>query len=372
MAWSNYQIILAFTMLITGSINTLATKWADRTSSIGIDGTLRQFDHPYFQACGMFLGEFFCLVVFYLNRIRCGRGETEPLPKFNPLIFWPAALLDMCGTSLMYVGLNMTFASSFQMLRGAIMIFTALLSVAFLGRQIRNHMWFGIFVVLVGLVIVGLADFLFGSEDTSDINGIIAGDEIIVLAQVISAAQMVYEEKFVSKYEVPPLQAVGLEGLFGFLTLAVLQVPFYFINAGSFSKLPEHRLEDALDGFVQLSNSWIICLATVGNIVSIAFFNFAGIGVTKEMSAMTRMVLDSGRTLIIWIVTLALGWQSFFALQVLGFVLLIVGMCVYNDIIFRPLLRKYNLCGYKRELHEYPTDDERRKLINDDLPDYSE
>jgi hypothetical protein len=69
-----------------------------------------------FQACGMFLGEFFCLIVFYLKRF-CQR-DREELPKFNPLIFWPAALLDMCGTSLMYVGLNMTFASSFQMLRG--------------------------------------------------------------------------------------------------------------------------------------------------------------------------------------------------------------------------------------------------------------
>jgi drug/metabolite transporter (DMT)-like permease len=55
------------------------------------------------------------------------------------------------------------------------MIFTALLSVAFLRRRIHNHMWLGIFIVLIGLIIVGLADFLFGKEDTTDLNGIIAG-----------------------------------------------------------------------------------------------------------------------------------------------------------------------------------------------------
>ena len=49
---------------------------------------------------------------------------------------------------------------------------------------------------------------------------------------------------------------------------------------------------------------------------SIAFFNFAGISVTKELSATTRMVLDSVRTLVIWAFSLAVSWQKFQYLQV--------------------------------------------------------
>ena len=44
------------------------------------------------------------------------------------------------------------------------------------------------------------------------------------------------------------------------------------------------------------------------------------------------MVLDSLRTLIIWVFTLALGWQPFEGLQILGFILLIIGMMLYNDV----------------------------------------
>lgn len=44
------------------------------------------------------------------------------------------------------------------------------------------------------------------------------------------------------------------------------------------------------------------------------------------------MVLDSGRTLIIWIVSLALLWQKFYPLQVVGFVLLIIGMGLYYGV----------------------------------------
>lgn len=49
---------------------------------------------------------------------------------------------------------------------------------------------------------------------------------------------------------------------------------------------------------------------------SIAFFNYAGISVTKEMSATTRMILDSIRTFVIWAFSLAVGWQTFHYMQV--------------------------------------------------------
>ena len=41
---------------------------------------------------------------------------------------------------------------------------------------------------------------------------LLSGDLLIIMAQVITAAQMVYEEKVVGKYNVHPLKAVGLEG----------------------------------------------------------------------------------------------------------------------------------------------------------------
>ena len=48
-----------------------------------------------------------------------------------------------------------------------------------------------------------------------------------------------------------------------------------------------------------------------GNILSIAVFNYCGITITKEMSATTRQVLDGGRVIIIWVVSLGVGWQPF-------------------------------------------------------------
>jgi hypothetical protein len=81
----------------------------------------------------MFVGEALCFLVYEII-YRCFKNKTqdkEPEPgtfnvqsliagnrDFNPLILLPAACLDTLGTSISYTGLNLTYASSFQMLNG--------------------------------------------------------------------------------------------------------------------------------------------------------------------------------------------------------------------------------------------------------------
>lgn len=340
MAWTKYQLFLAGLMLVTGSINTLSAKWADNFKTEGCGGSEEHsFQHPFLQAVGMFLGEFSCLAAFYLLRCRAGQSDSsvDPQQSFNAFLFLPPALCDMTGTSLMYVALNMTSASSFQMLRGAVIIFTGLFSVAFLGRRLIPSQWLGILATIAGLVVVGLADFLCKHDSQHKLSEVITGDLLIIMAQIIVAIQMVLEEKFVYKHNMHPLRAVGTEGLFGFVILSLFLVPMYYIPAGSFSGNPRGTLEDALDAFCQVGRQPLIALALLGNITSIAFFNFAGISVTKELSATTRMVLDSLRTVVIWALSLALGWEVFHPLQILGFLILLTGTALYNG-LHRPLL----------------------------------
>lgn len=61
------------------------------------------------------------------------------------------------------------------------------------------------------------------------------------------------------------------------------------------------------------------------------------------MSATTRMVLDSVRTLTIWAYGLGVGWETFAPLQIVGFALLLLGTFVYNNILIVPALRKWGV-----------------------------
>ena len=50
--------------------------------------------------------------------------KSLSVSTFFSQIFLPPALCDMTATSVQYIGLTLTYASSFQMLRGAVIIFT--------------------------------------------------------------------------------------------------------------------------------------------------------------------------------------------------------------------------------------------------------
>merc|ERR1719284_1350262 len=130
-----------------------------------------------------------------------------------------------------------------------------------------------------------------------------------------------------SVYRTPALKAVGLEGTFGVLILGTLLVPMYFIHIGGYP------IENAPDAMAQLRENWVIAVSMSGNIFSIAFFNFFGISITKHMSASHRMVLDSVRAMLVWAISLALGWENFHWLQLLGFAFLLLGIAIYNDVL---------------------------------------
>jgi hypothetical protein len=51
------------------------------------------------------------------------------------------------------------------------------------------------------------------------------------------------------------------------------------------------------------------------------------------------MLRIKNRTIFIWIISLALEWETFKSLQVVGFVVLIYGTFIFNDVIGPPPLK---------------------------------
>ena len=68
-----------------------------------------------------------------------------------------------------------------------------------------------------------------------------------------------YEEKFIAKYNMHPLKVVGSEGIFGFITLIIVQVIFYFMGpvGFQFGYNPKKLLEDPLGKNMPQSNFFL-------------------------------------------------------------------------------------------------------------------
>ena len=76
---------------------------------------------------------------------------------------------------------------------------------------------------------------------------------------------------------------------------------------------------------------------SLGIVVSIACFNATGVAITKFASASQRSTIDTSRTLVIWLLNLALGNEKFNFGQMIGFILLVFGTLVYNEILILPI-----------------------------------
>lgn len=175
------------------------------------DGVKRSFRHPFLQACGMFVGEMMCMIAFYIVRWRRRRrsqsgievqdSDDEGPRPFNPFIFLPPALCDMTATSIQYIGLTLTYASSFQMLRGAVIIFTGLLSKIFLRRRLQAFRWVGILFVMAGLAVVGMCDIFYPANDDGGHNQTVTSNEYFgVFNKANEASNHSTNEQLLGKY----------------------------------------------------------------------------------------------------------------------------------------------------------------------------
>lgn len=385
--------MLVLLMVATGTLNTCSASLQIARQAMGKDGKMAYFEHYYVQTLFMMMGESLCMLVYVINKYIVHRADPASVDgdslDMNPLVLWPAAFLDIVATSLGYMGLAfMHDPGFFQMLRVSPIIFCGLLSMPILKQRLKLHNWTGILIVCIGLLIKAIPN-VFTSLQTHqmELGGCVLdinvthpnmptptpnpeeeeglskalaypiGIALVLVGEFFHGLQFVYEEKFITKYNLAPLKVVGIEGICGVLTLAVLLWPAYYIPIpdmlGGASLGPEGRLEDAIDAFVQIFNGhnggWLLAW-TIGNMFSIAIFNFAGISVTKELSATTRAVLDQIRVILIWAIFLIpfgpylCKLQGFFHFTApIGLSILVVGVFVYNDIIVMPLIRKHIL-----------------------------
>ena len=73
---SPFEAFVITLMVGAGSLITIVLKWADQLPSLNSIGENATFSHPFLQSTFMFLGELFCIALFYLQRwsTKCNRS----------------------------------------------------------------------------------------------------------------------------------------------------------------------------------------------------------------------------------------------------------------------------------------------------------
>ncbi|KAJ6226381.1 hypothetical protein M0813_10902 [Anaeramoeba flamelloides] len=379
-------------MILCGTGSIIFSKLQFQTKAVGRNGDKHYFTKPLWQNTAMFLGMLFCFVFPLLAKSRNSNDTPKSrmsvkqkkekkkliqdkrdiveieeiedndieyededeivmntkqsnafsMKRLAKLTTAPASC-DFLATYLMNIGLMFLPASIWQLLRGSIVVFSAILTVLYRKRKVPKFQWVGVLIVTTGLTLVGCAAIMGPHESTGKnysnfVKGI--GVMLVILAQFIQALQTIIEETLLHDYDdTNPAHIVSFEGLWGLCLCIFISAPIaYYIPEKSGFK------EDSIDTFVMLSNSSFLVGITICYVLVILMYNYSGMMITSFSSALLRNIIDGLRTLLIWGIQLVIHysspksgfgekWTNWSYLELVGFAGLIYGTFVYNKII---------------------------------------
>ena len=402
--------ILIGLMILTGSINTIFNKILQKLYGKGV--IFEQ--HHWIITFGMFLGElvsiFFYIYVLYKKKGekanksdenlieenqkeggekieesskedkegKKGEGEKKLPPIPSNFIFFITAGCDLLATTINTFGLTYLVTSMYQMMRGAELFFVCLWSKIFLKNPIYRHAILGVGFLIFGLFLVGLNSVIKKNDNLDNAKNPLVGIILMLTSQLFSSTEYIFQEKFIKQYDVHPFQLVGFEGLWGSLMYAVLLLIFQYVDCNGWNKELEEgicffynetkigvnatnetyyynetisRIENTEFAFKQMFDNINLFIIYIFYIVSIALYNIVGINLTKLVSSTARAVVDTVRTVFIWLFFLIFHpvegtHENFYTLQLIGFIFVVLGTLIYNEIVTIPW---FNLDYYTRD-----------------------
>ncbi|KAI7844374.1 hypothetical protein COHA_002172 [Chlorella ohadii] len=351
-------------LLFFGTITSLFAKIVYELDGQGRDGVVKNFQKA---RTVMFVAMSFCLPLAFWTERRerrraakaaaaaangdaseplLGDGATPAGPKHSELaqalmLFIPTAF-DLIATVLMNVGLLSVTASVYQMMRGAEMLFAALFAVIFLRRSLNRWHYGGIACCVLGITLVGVSSMLSGEGSAShevSPRAMLIGMGLIIASQCVQAAQITFEDFFMADLAIPPLKIVGYEGVLGAATMLLLVLPVVQRLPGADG---QGLHEDSVDTWHMITHSRVIAGVLVVDATALLMYNVSGMCVTGHLGAVFRTVLETMRTLFVWLVDLVLfytplglgklgeSWSVYSWIQAAGFVVLVTGTVVYG------------------------------------------
>lgn len=168
-------------------------------------------------------------------------------------------------------------------------------------------------LILLGLAVVGRSNLKHSHSVHAPYP--LLGNFLCILGQLSLAGMFVYEEKVLSNTaeQVPITRLVGWEGVHGMIFSAILMVGAMFLPGNDIG-----AVENPFQALYQMAESSTLTALIVLAALTLGPYNLLGSHITRETSSTNRAVLDSLRVLVVWTISILMGWEHFRNDQLLG------------------------------------------------------
>lgn len=367
-------------VLIFGSSSAISVKSMGMMEPIPArpDGPPVVFDHTYMTSLFLFAGETCSLILYGIYRAiihsRSKKDITkvtsflEPLPihqidkkVFKPcphaFLFLVPTIFDLGATVMLNFSIFFVVVSVQQTISNFVVVFVALFSLI-CWRDYRQQFDLphavGLLIIAAGIGAVSSVSIVYGDSIGTSRDAVL-GIALGLGGTVFAALCFVFEEIFLRKVHVPGMIGVGVEGLWGLgLCAGLITVMNFIPDPSRPSDVDTGRsvmLESVIEWAYQVSLQPIQIVFIIAYALSTLFFNVSGMEVTRRLSAATRSTFNSCRALIVWLVSLAIGWERWSIpgsiIMIIGYVFIVLGTLIFNNVFkIIPYCKKTNISKY--------------------------
>lgn len=366
-------ILLAVCVLIFGSSSALSVKGMGTMPPVppaeGADPI--DFDHTYMTSLFLFVGEACSLIVYgfvmcikWKRHLSSSNSSTSEKTRFHTcphtFLFLVPALVDLVGTIMLNFSIYYVIVSVQQIISNFVVVVVALLSLM-IWKDYRQRFdvphALGLILITAGICCASSVSIVFGDDIGTSKNAIL-GISLGLFGTLFAALCFIFEEIFLRRIYTPGLVGVGNEGLWG-LGFNLILIPV--MNFIPDPKKPGKTMENTIEWAYQIRQQPIQILLLCSYAISTLLFNVCGMEITRRVSSATRATLNACRAILIWFISLAIGWEKWSTtgslIIILGHVLLILGTLSFNNVL--RLVPYYRACN----IEKYGTGCLRRKGV---------
>lgn len=316
------------------------------------------------------IGQYINLVVFYLRIFFVKRRKrthfrkyknralmSGKLYEFSALRIGAGGLLFCLSNSMQVYALVVISPTMYQMLLSCVVVFTPLISRVVLNKKIYKHTLVGIVCTVIALCSICASSFLLErtTPDKHDAQGweLFFNYVVMSIGLITCSIHRVYEEWLLTKIETSSFRFVGIEGVYGVISLTIVHVLFAAIN-----KIHGSNMFNIGAAVNKVLSSPSLIITSLLLLISVTFYDMSGIVIVRKVSATYRVVNDMLRTIIIWIVEIFLYdlqgtiddvwlYVGVSIWRLLSYFLLIFGNILINELI------DINFCGLDKYFGKY-------------------
>jgi len=300
-------------------------------------GKLVKWDRPFFNSALLFFGMSFTMIAFLV--LRNGKPGVTKLNKqavYNMLI---PTVLEFIGQVMFMMGSAYLPMSLSLTLKGARVVFSALLLVLLLGRKLFAFHWAAVTFTIVGLAIASIPALLKPTGKSKSTTEALIGISLVLGGEFIRSTRTVVEEKLMKKMRYDAMLVVGLQGVMALC----LTVPTLFIVSQIQSN--GKPLESIDDTWTMFSSNPIIYALALTFPITVSGLFISGAYVTKLMSAVHNALTTIITNMIVWILAIIVHYidhnrgeklTTLSLVQLLGFAIVLTSSLAYDSILRFP------------------------------------